>query len=178
MRQLTSGDNYRHVLRRVKLSEETNIILHCSIGVLAEVFKQAQQVGLMTDYHNFIITNPDLHTLDLEPYQYSETNITGIRLVDPEDARVEQIISSWRSRSRYFPEGKRSSVCKEVTGLFIKIIHCRVGSSKSKLNHRPGLRQCPLVCRSNTTDEWQSVFTATIAALRRKCDLEPRVQRG
>lgn len=39
----------------------------------------------MTDQHNFLITNFDAHTVDLEPYQYAGTNITGFRLVDPEN---------------------------------------------------------------------------------------------
>lgn len=45
----------------------------------------------MTDYHQFIITTPDMHTIDLEPFQYSGTNITGIRLVDPESPIMQQI---------------------------------------------------------------------------------------
>lgn len=32
-----------------------------------------------------------MHTIDLEPYQYSGTNITGIRLVDPENPMMEHI---------------------------------------------------------------------------------------
>lgn len=45
----------------------------------------------MTDYHQFIITTMDMHTIDLEPYRYSGTNITGIRLVDPENPMMEHI---------------------------------------------------------------------------------------
>ncbi|XP_037036366.1 glutamate receptor ionotropic, kainate 2-like [Bradysia coprophila] len=83
--------NYRAVLRRVKLSGDTNILLDCSIEALPEVLKQAQQVGLMTENHQFIITTMDMHTIDLEPYQYSGTNITGIRLVDPSNPIMEGI---------------------------------------------------------------------------------------
>ncbi|XP_059617774.1 uncharacterized protein LOC132262512 [Phlebotomus argentipes] len=103
VRQLDLGlqnNNYRSVLRRVKLARDIHIVLDCSVEVLPEVLKQAQQVGLMTDYHQFIITNLDLHTLDLEPYQYSGTNITGIRLYDPEDLRVQQITQYWQHQHR------------------------------------------------------------------------------
>ncbi|XP_037036365.1 glutamate receptor ionotropic, kainate 3-like isoform X2 [Bradysia coprophila] len=75
--------NFRPVLRRVKVSGETNIVLDCSIETLPELLKQAQQVGLMTENHQFIITTMDMHTIDLEPYQFSGTNITAIRLVNP-----------------------------------------------------------------------------------------------
>lgn len=77
-------NNYRPVLRRVKLSNDIHIIVDCSLERLPEVLKQAQQVGLMTDYHQFIIANLDAHTIDLEPFRYSGTNISMVRIVDAE----------------------------------------------------------------------------------------------
>nr|APC94353.1 ionotropic receptor 8 [Pyrrhalta aenescens] len=88
LRQLNpvkSGGNFRPVLKEVWKSGATHFLLDCSIEILEEVLKQAQQVGLMTDKHHFIITNLDLHTIELMPYQYSETNITGMRFVDPDN---------------------------------------------------------------------------------------------
>lgn len=38
----------------------------------------------------------DLQTLDLEPYQYSGVNFTGVRLVDPKDPMVQQIVRKHR----------------------------------------------------------------------------------
>ncbi|CAG9860825.1 unnamed protein product [Phyllotreta striolata] len=88
VRQLNSaksGGNYRSVLKEVWRADATHFLLDCSIEILEEVLRQAQQVGLMTNKHHFIITNLDLHTIELMPYQYSETNITGMRFVDPEN---------------------------------------------------------------------------------------------
>lgn len=54
----------------------------------------------MTDQHQIIITSIDMHTIDLEPYQYSGTNITGVRLVDPENPlmlKVSQFINETMS---------------------------------------------------------------------------------
>lgn len=56
----------------------THFLLDCSIDTLFSILQQAQQVGLMTDKYHYIITNLDLHTLDLVPFQYGETNITGV----------------------------------------------------------------------------------------------------
>lgn len=39
---------------------------------------QFQQVGLMNENYNYILTNLDAHTENLEPYQYSGANITGV----------------------------------------------------------------------------------------------------
>lgn len=88
---ITANKNYRPQLRRVKQSSDKNIVLCSSIDSLPEILKQAQQVGLMTDDHQFIITSLDMHTVDLEPFQHSGTNITGFRLVQPDDPFVMQV---------------------------------------------------------------------------------------
>lgn len=97
VRQLSVGQNtnYRNILKRVKDSGDKHIIIDCSLDMLPEVLKQAQQVGLLTEAHQFIITNLDMHTLDLEPYQYSGTNITGIRMIDPDDVLVQTVTDFW-----------------------------------------------------------------------------------
>lgn len=93
---ITANENYRPQLRRVKQSQDKNILLCSSIEALPEILKQAQQVGLMTDEHQFIITSLDMHTIDLEPFQYSGTNITGFRIVSPQDPLVKQTTDAFR----------------------------------------------------------------------------------
>lgn len=93
---ITANANYRPQLRRVKQSQDKNIVLISSIGALPEILKQAQQVGLMTDEHQIIISSLDMHTIDLEPFQYSGTNITGFRMVlPPEDSFVKHVTESF-----------------------------------------------------------------------------------
>lgn len=70
--------NSRQVLKEVGKSGSTHFVLDCSIESLGTILQQAQQVGLMTDKYHYIITNLDMHTIDLIPYQYGETNITGV----------------------------------------------------------------------------------------------------
>jgi glutamate receptor, ionotropic, invertebrate len=88
---ITENQNYRPQLRRVKHSDDENIIISSSIEALPEILKQAQQVGLLTEKHQFIITTLDMHTIDLEPFQHSGANITGVRLISPEDPMVVQV---------------------------------------------------------------------------------------
>jgi len=40
----------------------------------------------------------DLQTLDLEPYQYSGVNFTGLRLIDPEDLIVRQTFNKHKNK--------------------------------------------------------------------------------
>lgn len=70
--------NYRPALKEALKSASTHFLIDCSTEILPTVLKHAQQVGLMTSEYHFLITNLDLHTIDLSPYQYSETKITGV----------------------------------------------------------------------------------------------------
>ncbi|XP_017778458.1 PREDICTED: glutamate receptor ionotropic, kainate 2-like isoform X2 [Nicrophorus vespilloides] len=85
------SSRYRNVLNTIKRSGEKYFILVCSIEVLEEVLLQAQQVGIITDEYNYIITNPDMHTIDLGPYQYGGCNITGVRLMNPEHRNMIEL---------------------------------------------------------------------------------------
>jgi ionotropic glutamate receptor len=49
------------------------------------------QVGLMTAYHNYIVTSLDLHLVELEDFKYSGTNITAFRLVNPDLDEVQKV---------------------------------------------------------------------------------------
>jgi glutamate receptor, ionotropic, invertebrate len=89
--EITDDGNFRPQLRRVKHSGDKNIIISSSIEALPEILKQAQQVGLLTEDHQFIITCLDMHTIDLEPFQHSGANITGVRMVAPDDPMVIQM---------------------------------------------------------------------------------------
>ncbi|XP_018367721.1 PREDICTED: glutamate receptor ionotropic, kainate 2-like [Trachymyrmex cornetzi] len=85
--------NYRQTMQEIKASNIENIIIDCSYEILEEVLKQAQQVGILSDKYKVIVTSLDLQTLDLEPYQFSGVNFTGIRLIDPENPTVLQIVN-------------------------------------------------------------------------------------
>lgn len=37
----------------------------------------------------------DLHSVDLEEFKYGGTNITAIRLLDPERADVQRVVRDW-----------------------------------------------------------------------------------
>ena len=85
----------RPLLKQIKNSAESRIVLDCSTEKIYEVLKQAQQIGMMSDYHSYLITSLDLHTVNLEPFQYGGTNITAFRLVDPENNLVRQTVKNW-----------------------------------------------------------------------------------
>lgn len=49
-------------MQAIKESELENIIIDCSYDILAEVLKQAQQVGILSEKHRVIVTSLVRHT--------------------------------------------------------------------------------------------------------------------
>ena len=47
----------RPLLKDIKAAGVTRIILDCKTESIYEILKQAQQVGVMTAYHNYFITS-------------------------------------------------------------------------------------------------------------------------
>ncbi|KAJ8939711.1 hypothetical protein NQ318_009811 [Aromia moschata] len=86
-----SDQNYRPVLTEIKLTGETRFVLACSVEILKEVLIQLQQVGMMTNRYSYIITNLDMQTVEMSPFQYAGTNITGISMIDPDTIEVRKV---------------------------------------------------------------------------------------
>lgn len=95
--QLLPDRSYREVLWQVKASKITNIILDVRLHQIEEVLQQAQQVGILTEQHNYLITTLDLHTLDLDNYRHSMTNITSLRIVQEDHPELRTILEDWDS---------------------------------------------------------------------------------
>ncbi|XP_013790329.2 glutamate receptor ionotropic, kainate 1-like [Limulus polyphemus] len=87
--QLTRGMSYRKLVKDISQQGATNIILDISTRKIKDFLKQAREIGMMTEYHNYLITSLDLHTIDLKEFQRGRTNITGYRLVDPNQQVVD-----------------------------------------------------------------------------------------
>ncbi len=104
IRQLVPGPNndYRPLLKDIKTFAETRIILDCRPENVHEVLRQAQQVGITTAYHTYLITTLDLQMIELEEFKYSGVNITGFRLVDPLRPETQKVVQDWmRGESRF-----------------------------------------------------------------------------
>ncbi|XP_060649069.1 glutamate receptor ionotropic, kainate 2 [Drosophila nasuta] len=91
---LNLNGNYKAVLRRIRKSEDSRIVVVGSTEGVAELLRQAQQVGIMNEDYTYLVGNLDLHTFQLEEYKYSEANITGIRMFDPDKKEVRELIET------------------------------------------------------------------------------------
>ena len=91
------------MLREVKQSGSGQILVDVRFENIRTVLKQAQAVGMMTSYYDYLITSLDLHSVDLEDFKYGGTNITALRLVDPHNPEVVSVVESWILGEKRFP---------------------------------------------------------------------------
>ncbi|XP_072157051.1 glutamate receptor ionotropic, kainate 2 isoform X1 [Bemisia tabaci] len=128
VRQLGEGNDYRPLLKQIKNSAESHIVLDCSTDRIYKVLKQAQQIGMMSDYHSYLITSLDLHSVDLEEFKYGGTNITAFRLVDPEKPELLQILRDWKENITFIKT--ETALMYDAVFLFAKALH-ELDSSQS-----------------------------------------------
>ncbi|UXI22437.1 putative adenosylhomocysteinase 3 [Sarcoptes scabiei] len=89
--QLQPDQSYREILWQIKATEITNVVLDINTEHILEVLKQAQQSGMLSEQHKYLITSLDLHTLDLEAYRHSRTNITWLKIVQEQHPYTENL---------------------------------------------------------------------------------------
>lgn len=118
IKQLSPLGNFRDIFRNIIKSEQTNIFLDCTIAILPEVLKQAQQTGMMIAKYNYIVTCLDLHTLDLEQYKYSGVRIFGWRLVNPSKSYVSKILSKIAPHLQEFDINEPEKIQVEAALMF------------------------------------------------------------
>jgi hypothetical protein len=95
IRQLSEGEDQRPLLKEMKRMTERNIVLDCKVERIASVLEQAQQVGLMSLAHSYLITSLDIHLVNFDKVKYTGANITGVQLVDMTNTETANIVANW-----------------------------------------------------------------------------------
>ncbi|XP_048767442.1 glutamate receptor ionotropic, kainate 2-like isoform X2 [Ostrea edulis] len=91
IRQADSS-NVRDVLKEAKSKSWTNIIVDMNISNTAILLRTALQEGMIDPYHHYVLTTLDIEGINLYDYKYNYVNLTGFRLVDPDDEYTRGII--------------------------------------------------------------------------------------
>lgn len=155
--------NFRPILTEAKRAGETHFVLECSIENLTKIMTQLQQVGLLSDSHHYIIMHPDMHTIDLSPYQFGGSNITGVRIVDPDDENIIEVATELHERMNTYDPinehflGNRSpqNVFRSKTALLYDAVYLFATALKDLNRHHLTAKQ--LFC--NTTDNWEHGYS-------------------
>merc|ERR550519_873310 len=140
-RQLTPDTtDYRPLLKEIKKSEETRIVLDCDFDKIAPILAQADELSLLTDYHNYLVTSLDVDKINLDAYVNHNVNITGFRLIDPDSSAVHQYLKKFPNSG----EGKENYLYTENA-----FVHDAVRVYAKALNDLDSLQEMeiqPLSC--------------------------------
>ncbi|KAL9900013.1 kainate-type ionotropic glutamate receptor subunit 1D isoform 1-T1 [Glossina fuscipes fuscipes] len=154
VRQLTDTGDYRPLLKQIKNSAEAHIVLDCSTDKIYEVLKQAQQIGMMSDYHSYLITSLDLHTINLEEFRYGGTNITGFRLIN--EKIVGDVVRQWSIEDKGVLRSANLTTVKSETALMYDAVHL-FAKALHDLDTSQQIDIHPINCDGQST--WQHGFS-------------------
>lgn len=97
LRQL--DDNYGQMLKEINAQGDNNIVLDISSEKIVSFLQEAANVKMLGEYNNYFITNLDTHTLELgKKIPDLTSNITCLRLVDPNSEDLTNALRVWRQR--------------------------------------------------------------------------------
>ncbi|KAF8792738.1 Glutamate receptor ionotropic like protein [Argiope bruennichi] len=118
---------YRKVFWNLKkdfhnLKVDNKIVLDVGREILFDVLKQAQQVGMMTENQQYLITSLDFHTIDLSDFKYAKCNLTGFRLVQDSYNDYHQLIESMARRPYNYRKGLTHGI-RAKTALMFDAVH-------------------------------------------------------
>lgn len=85
-------------MKEIKSRGDVNIVLDISSEKIVPFLKAAADVKMLTEYVSYFITNLDTHTLNLGEIENMESNITCLRLVDPNSEELVNALRAWRQK--------------------------------------------------------------------------------
>ncbi|XP_022249395.1 glutamate receptor ionotropic, kainate 2-like [Limulus polyphemus] len=115
VKQIVPGQEYRKLLKEIGKAGVKNIIVDVPTEKIIDFLKHAKEVDMMSEYYNYFIASLDLHTIDLEEFQYVGTNISGFQLVDETAPDIGEILQGWRSNGLSYKNLKDKTYLKNIT---------------------------------------------------------------
>ncbi|CAL1283897.1 unnamed protein product [Larinioides sclopetarius] len=104
------------------LKVDHKIVLDVNRKILFDVLKQAQQVGMVTENQQYLITSLDFHTTDLSDFKYAKCNLTGFRLVQDSYSDYNQLVESMARRPYNYRKGLTHGI-RAKTALIFDAVH-------------------------------------------------------
>ncbi|XP_051263855.1 glutamate receptor ionotropic, kainate 3 isoform X2 [Dicentrarchus labrax] len=135
----------RPLLKEMKRSREFRIIFDCSHQMAAQILKQAQTMGMMTEYYHYIFTTLDLMAIDLEPYRFCGVNMTGFRILNVDNPQVASIVEKW-SMERQIPPKPDSGLLEGIMTTDAALTYDAVHIVSVSYQHAPQMTVNSLQC--------------------------------
>ncbi|VVD05446.1 unnamed protein product [Leptidea sinapis] len=98
VKRLKQGEDNRQLLKSLKASGYTRVILDCAADRVLDYLRQAHEVKFFEDYMSYVLMSLDAHTLDLQELRYGLSNVTCFRIFDHSDSRTKSYLADWKTR--------------------------------------------------------------------------------
>ncbi|KPM03138.1 glutamate receptor, ionotropic kainate-like protein 1, partial [Sarcoptes scabiei] len=144
LHQFKPGKPYRETFWKVKNDGERNIILDVRNENIFRALKHAQQVGLITESHSYLITQLNLHTIDLEDFKFGKTKITAFKLIDDSNEEFKLLHEEWRKE---FPKNQVPEISTESALIYdaVKLMSTAI----QELDHGQSIEIQQVSCESS-----------------------------
>ncbi|CAL8288455.1 unnamed protein product [Merluccius merluccius] len=146
IRQLPlDSQDTRPLLKEMKRGREFRIIFDCSHQMAAQILKQAQTMGMMTEYYHYIFTTLDMMAIDLDPYRFCGVNLTGFRILNVDNPQVAAIVEKW-STERQLPHKPDSGLLEGIMTTDAALTYDAVHIVSVSYQHAPQMTVNSLQC--------------------------------
>ncbi|XP_017773925.1 PREDICTED: glutamate receptor ionotropic, kainate 2-like [Nicrophorus vespilloides] len=157
VRQLGEGNDHRSVLKEIKNTTISQIILDCETEDIIDILRQAKEVNLLDVFHSILLTSLDAHTLDFNILE-TNANITVVRIVNPQSQVLENSILDWKQGEMYHQRYHEISAdkIKTETALMNDAIYFFLSALK-ELHESEPIATKPLLC-DGSSKKWEDGF--------------------
>ncbi|PRD25530.1 UNVERIFIED_CONTAM: Glutamate receptor kainate 1 [Trichonephila clavipes] len=129
LQQYTVDFQYNKILKDIRKKGETNIVLEVPTSRIKDVLAEAQKAGMLTEYHNYLVTSLDFHTLELSAFQHSRSNISAFRIVSPDSQYYGREARTWifgrkeNSLKKEMPLTTETALLVDAVNLYARALH-------------------------------------------------------
>ncbi|CAH2047171.1 unnamed protein product, partial [Iphiclides podalirius] len=113
VRRLTPGEDNRPLLKAIKSTGATRLIIDCPADRVLEYLRQASEVKFFEDYVSYVLMSLDAHTLDLEELRFGLSNVTCLRIFDHSNSITQSYLADWKARAS--PDVQIPRTTQEIT---------------------------------------------------------------
>lgn len=143
-----SPPNYRPILERIKRRENfNNIVLDCDIEEAKVIIDQASSLDMLSSYHKYFLTSLDIELLDIR--RSHPVNITGYRVINPNNPLVKKFVREYRGRKKFTP------IKTELALIYDSVFALTNALEEANKGHV--IRPTPLSC--SKSDAWEDGST-------------------
>ena len=139
---------YQKILKEINKTHEHNVVLSISNDKVRPFLKEAANMQRMSEYDNYLIASLDIHTLNLTEFQWTQTNITGLTMLDPKGQTVNYNRSYWHDRSHKFSSEYNPNQVVSTTTALLSDALTAFAKSVEDLQRRQSIHSSPISCES------------------------------